>query len=342
MAARQSIASRWVSREMALLFVILVTLPLWIAPIGLYQYLGVEIAIWMIYGLGFNLLLGYSGLPSFGHGAFFGIGAYAFGLFQLQVFESLLLGIVFAFAAAFAAGAIVACFLSHRRGIYFALMTIAFGQVFWFIAIKWHTVTGGEDGLLNIPRPALELGVVSTDLSSNVTLFYFVLFVLAVLLVLLWRLVHSRFGKVLQAIRQNEVRARFVGYNVWLFKWAVFSLSAAIAGLAGSLFSMAQQSAYPDVMGLHASGVIVMMTLIGGGFVSFWGPVIGVSVYFLARDVLGTVTETWLLWFGLVFVLVVLFKPEGIAGAWREHVGSRERRVLAWRTVAGFFSWTRK
>ena len=108
MAARQSIASRWVSREMALLLVILVTLPLWIAPIGLYQYLGVEIAIWMIYGLGFNLLLGYSGLPSFGHGAFFGIGAYAFGLFQLQVFESLLLGIVFAFAAAFAAGAIVA------------------------------------------------------------------------------------------------------------------------------------------------------------------------------------------------------------------------------------------
>ena len=342
MAARQSIASRWFSREMAILFVLLVTLPLWIGPIGLYQYLGIEIAIWMIYGLGFNLLLGYSGLPSFGHGAFFGIGAYAFGLFQLRVFESLLLGIAFAFAAAFAAGAIVACFLSHRRGIYFALMTIAFGQVFWFIAIKWHTATGGEDGLLNIPRPALELGVVSVPLSSNVALFYFALFVLAVLVVVLWRLVHSRFGKVLQAIRQNEVRARFVGYNVWLFKWAVFSLSAAIAGLAGSLFSMAQQSAYPDVMGLHASGVIVMMTLIGGGFVSFWGPVIGVSVYFLARDVLGTVTETWLLWFGLVFMLVVLFKPEGIVGAWREHVGSGERRVLAWRTVAGFFSWTRK
>ena len=294
----------------------------------------------MIYGLGFNLLLGYSGLPSFGHGAFFGLGAYAFGLFQLQVFESLLLGIAFAVAAAFAAGAIVACFLSHRRGIYFALMTIAFGQVFWFIAIKWHTVTGGEDGLLNIPRPALELGVVSMPLSSNVALFYFVLLVLAVLLVLLWRLVHSPFGKVLQAIRQNEVRARFVGYNVWLFKWAVFSLSAAIAGLAGSLFSMAQQSAYPDVMSLHASGVIVMMTLIGGGFVSFWGPVIGVAVYFLARDVLGTVTETWLLWFGLVFVLAVVFKPEGIAGTWQEHVGSGDGRARARRAMAALLPST--
>ena len=156
MAARESVAARWISREMVLLLIVLATLPLWIGPIGLYQYLGIEIAIWMIYGLGFNLLLGYSGLPSFGHGAFFGVGAYAFGLFQLHVFESLLLGIACAVAAGFVAGAIVACFLSHRRGIYFALMTIAFGQVFWFIAIKWHAITGGEDGLLNIPRPALE------------------------------------------------------------------------------------------------------------------------------------------------------------------------------------------
>ena len=338
MARRESIAGRWGSREMVLLLVVLGTLPLWVEPVGLYQYLGIEIAIWMIYGLGFNLLLGYSGLPSFGHGAFFGIGAYAFGLFQLQVFESLWLGIASAVAAGFVAGAIVACFLSHRRGIYFALMTIAFGQVFWFVAIKWHTLTGGEDGLLNIPRPALELGPASADLDSNAALFYFVLLVLAVLLVFLWRLVHSPFGKALQAIRQNEVRARFVGYNVWLFKWTVFSLSAAIAGLAGSLFAMAQQSAYPDVMSLHASGVIVMMTLIGGGFVSFWGPVIGVAVYFLARDVLGTVTETWLLWFGLVFVLAVLFKPEGIAGAWQEHVGSGDRPSLARRAIAGLLS----
>ncbi len=322
MAAVPTVASPWVPRGMALLLAVMATLPLWVASIGLYQYLGVEIAIWMIYGLGFNLLLGYSGLPSFGHGAFFGVGAYAFGLFQAWAFESLLLGMALAAVAAFVAGAVVGCFLSHRRGIYFALMTIAFGQVFWFVAIKWHTVTGGEDGLLNIPRPALELGAASVPLNSNVALFYFVLFVLAVVAVALWRLVHSPFGKVLQAIRQNEERARFVGYNVWLFKWAVFALSAAIAGLAGSLFSMAQQSAYPDVMSLHASGVIVMMTLIGGGFVSFWGPVIGVAVYFLARDVLGAVTETWLLWFGLVFVLAVLFRPEGIAGAWQEYVGS--------------------
>lgn len=317
MTFRRIAQNGWVTREMLLLLVALITLPFWIEQVGLYRYLGVEILIWMIYGLGFNLLLGYSGLPSFGHGAFFGTGAYAFGLFQFWFFESLWLGIVFAIVAAGVAGAIVACFLSHRRGIYFALMTIAFGQIFWFVSIKWHSVTGGEDGLLNIPRPALDLGFISIYLNSNTELYYFALCIFCVVVVFLWRLVHSTFGKVLQAVRQNEERAGFIGYNVWMFKWAAFSLSAAIAGLAGALFSMAQQGAYPDVMSLHASGIIVMMTLIGGGFVSFWGPIIGVLVYFLAREVLGIITEAWLLWFGLFFVLAVLFKPEGIAGAWQ-------------------------
>ena len=342
MVARHPVAGRSIPRGMAVLLVLLASLPLWIQPVGLYQYLGIEIAIWMIYGLGFNLLLGYTGLPSFGHGAFFGVGAYAFGLFQFHAFESVLFGVAFAAFAAFAAGAAVACFLSHRRGIYFALMTIAFGQVFWFVAIKSHAITGGEDGLLNIPRPPLDLVWVSVSLDSNVALYYFVLAILAAVLFLLWRLVHSPFGTVLQAIRQNEMRARFAGYNVWLFKWVVFSLSAAIAGLAGALFSMAQESAYPDVMSLHASGVIVMMALVGGGFVSFWGPVIGVAAYFVARDILGSITETWLLWFGLAFVLAVLFKPEGIAGAWQDAVGTPERRRRARNAVAGLLSLGRR
>ena len=342
MVARHPAAGRSVPRGMAVLLVLLASLPLWIQPVGLYQYLGIEIAIWMIYGLGFNLLLGYTGLPSFGHGAFFGVGAYAFGLFQFHAFESVLFGVAFAAFAAFAAGAAVACFLSHRRGIYFALMTIAFGQVFWFVAIKSHAITGGEDGLLNIPRPPLDLGWVSVPLDSNVALYYFVLAILAAVLFLLWRLVHSPFGTVLQAIRQNEMRAQFAGYNVWLFKWAVFSLSAAIAGLAGALFSMAQVSAYPDVMSLHASGVIVMMALVGGGFVSFWGPVIGVAAYFVARDVLGSITETWLLWFGLAFVLAVLFKPEGIAGAWQDAAGTPDRRRRARNALASLLSFGRR
>jgi branched-chain amino acid transport system permease protein len=317
MKTPSAIGAPWLTRPMLITFGLLLSLPLWIEGVGFYQYLGVEIVVWMIFALGFNLLLGYTGLPSFGHGAYFGVGAYAFGLCQLDLAENLWLGLACAILASLAAGAVVACFLSHRRGIYYALMTIAFGQVFWFASIKWHGITGGEDGLLNIPRPPVELGFASIALDDNTALFYFVLAVFAVVVIGLWRLIHSPFGKIITAIKQNEMRAGFIGYNVWLYKWLVFTLSAGVSGLAGGLFAMAQQSAYPDVMSLHASGFVVMMTLIGGGFVSFWGPVVGALVFFIARDLLGAFTEAWLLWYGLMFMAVVLFKPEGIAGAWQ-------------------------
>jgi branched-chain amino acid transport system permease protein len=130
----------------------------------------------------------------------------------------------------------------------------------------------------------------------------------------LWRVVNSPFGRVLQAIRQNEMRARFVGYDVWRWKWLAFTISATFAGLAGALLAMAQNSAYPDVMSLHQSGLVVMMVLVGGGLVNFWGPILGVLLYFLAREVLGSLTETWLLWYGLMFVAMVMVRPEGLAG----------------------------
>jgi branched-chain amino acid transport system permease protein len=299
---------------MLALFAVFATLPWWIDAVGLYPYLGVEIMIWIVFALGFNLLLGTSGLPSFGHGAYFGVGAYAFGLAQFHLHPNLWICLAAALAASAVAGALVACFISHRRGIYFALLTIAFGQIFWFVAIKWHSVTRGEDGLLNIRRPDADFGFVAWSLQSNEALYAFCFAVFALTVLLLWRLVHSPYGRVLAAIRQNETRARFVGYNVWLFKWTAFTLSAAVAGLAGGLFALAQQSAYPNVMSLHQSGLVVMMTLIGGGLVSFWGPVLGTVLFFLARDLLGAYTEAWLLWYGLLFMLIVLFKPEGIAG----------------------------
>jgi len=290
------------------------TLPLWIKAVGLYPYLGVEVMIWIIYALGFNLLLGTAGLPSFGHGAYFGVGAYAFGLSQLHWGSGLGAALGCAVLAGAIAGALVALFISHRRGIYYALLTIAFGQIFWFVAIKWHSVTRGEDGLLNIRRPAF-----LEDLNS---LYYFCFAVFVVVLLFLWRLARSPFGRVLNAIKQNETRARFVGYHVWAYKWLAFTLSALVAGLAGGLFALAQQSAYPNVMSLHQSGFVVMMALIGGGLVSFWGPVLGVVLFFVARDLLGAYTETWLLWYGLLFMAVVLFRPEGLAGLLRKDVRS--------------------
>jgi branched-chain amino acid transport system permease protein len=297
--------------------VLLGTAPLWISKVGLYPYLALEIMVWMIFALGYNLLLGHGGLPSFGHGAFFGLGAYAFGIAQLKFGAGLWMALAAAVALSALAGAVVGAFISHRRGIYYALLTIAFGQVFWFVAVKWHSVTGGEDGLLNIKRPVLDLGFAQLPLASNDAMLYFTLAVFVLVTVLLWRLIHSPWGRVLHAVKQNETRAAFVGHNVWLAKWSAFVVSCAIAGIAGALFALAQQSAYPNVMSLHSSGFVVMMVLVGGGLVSFWGPVIGAAFFILARDLLGAYTETWLLWYGLLFMAMVLFKPEGIVGMWR-------------------------
>ncbi len=305
-------------------FVVLASTPLWVARVGLYQYLALEIMIWMLFALGYNLLLGITGLPSFGHGAYFGIGAYAFGLLQLKVWPNLWFNLAGAVLVAALFGALVAAFISHRRGIYYALLTIAFGQVFWFVAIKWHSVTGGEDGLLNVRRLPADFGFFAFDLKANQSLFFFSLALFVLVVLGLWRLVHSPLGRVLSAIKQNETRASYVGYNVWLYKWLAFTLSTALAGLAGALFAMAQNSAYPNVMSLHNSGFVVMMVLIGGGLVSFWGPLIGAAFFILARDLLGAYTETWLLWYGLIFMAMVLFKPEGAAGIWQ-----------AWRATRG-------
>jgi branched-chain amino acid transport system permease protein len=322
---------------MGLFLLAVATAPFWLEAVGLYSYLGIEMTIWILYAMGFNLLFGYAGLHSFGHGAYLGVGAYAFGLFQQHVAVNLWGGLLAAVLVATLAGALVALFVAHRRGIYFALLTIAFGQVFWFCAIKLRWLTGGEDGLLGIPRPDLVIGPLHVSLRDNASLHWFVAVILGLAMLVLWRLVNAPFGRVLQAIRQNEMRARFAGYDVWRIKWLVFTLSASIAGLAGGLFAMAQESAYPDVMSLHQSGLIVMMVLVGGGLVSFWGPVLGVLIYFIARDVIGGITETWLLWFGLMFVIMVMVRPEGAAGL-AHVIRSRFRRAspnVAARSPAG-------
>jgi branched-chain amino acid transport system permease protein len=316
-AANCTTRAPWVTAPMLVTLALLASSPWWVARVGLYPYLALEVTIWMMFALGHNLLLGQGGLPSFGHGAYFGLGAYAIGLLQQRADAGVLAGLLGSVALAALAGALVGAFISHRRGIYYALLTIAFGQVFWFVAIKWHSVTGGEDGLLNIKRLPIELGAWRIPLQSNEALLGLALVLFALVLVGLWRLVHSPFGRVLRAIRQNEMRAAFVGHPVWAVKWLAFVISAAVAGLAGGLFALAQQSAYPNVMSLHNSGFVVMMVLIGGGLVSFWGPVIGAVVFILARDLLGAYTEAWLLWFGLLFMVMVLFRPEGVAGAWQ-------------------------
>ncbi len=318
----------WFTAPMLFSFLVFGTMPFWIDAIGLYQYLGLEVMIWVIFALAVNLLLGYTGLPSFGHGAFLGIGAYAFGLTQFNIAANLWISLLGAVVVTAVLGGLVAAFISHRRGIYFALMTIACAQIFFFIASKWTDVTGGEDGLLNIARLPLDLGLAEISIKSNFNLYYLCFAAYVIIVVGMWRLVHSPFGKIISAIKQNDSRVAFLGYNVWHYKWLIFTLSCAVSGLAGALFAMAQEGAYINIMSLQWSGIVILIVLIGGGFISFWGPVLGVIFYFLARDILGAYTEAWLLWFGLTFMVMVMFKPEGLAGIWRDGQAMFGRRKV--------------
>jgi branched-chain amino acid transport system permease protein len=300
---------------MLALFGLFLLLPAVLPWIGGYTYLGTEVMIWMIFALGYNLLLGYTGLPAFGHGAFFGMAGYFLGMSQKWWTGGLWLPILAGILGTALCGAVVACFVARKRGIYFALLTIAFGVMFWFLVFVLDTWTGGEDGLTGINRLAVTLpGLGPVALRDNTAFYYFVYAFFVAATVLLWRIVNSPFGQVIRAIKQSETRARAVGYDTALYKWAVFTLSTAFAGLAGGLYTLARYGAFAEPMSLQQSGNVVLMCLIGGGFASFYGPALGVVVFLVLRDVFSTLTDHWMLLYGVLFMGIILFLPEGIMG----------------------------
>jgi branched-chain amino acid transport system permease protein len=271
--------------------------------------------IWAIFALGYNLLLGHTGLPGFGHGAFFGLGGYFLGMSQIWVTGGIWLPLLIGTLGAAICGAAVALFVARKRGIYFALLTIAFGTMFWFAVFILDAWTGGEDGLTGIKRLAVGIpGLFQVPLQDNLAFYYFVYALFVVMTVVIYRIVRSPFGQVIQAIKQSETRASALGYDTARYKWAVFTLSCAFAGFAGGLYSLARFGAFPEPMSLHQSGNVVLMCLVGGGFASFYGPVLGVGVFLVLRDFFSTLTDHWMLLYGLLFMAIILFLPEGILG----------------------------
>src|SRR5260370_16883388 len=234
-SSASSDAARLVTPAMLVLWLVLATGKLWIGRVGLYPYVGIEILIWSLFALAFNLVLGTAGLPSFGHGAYFGIGAYAFGLCQFNLVANLWVCVAALLGIGALAGALVGLFISHRRGIYYAFMTIAFGQIFWTVAIKSHSITGGEDGLLKIVRLPADFGVVSFDLTDNVALYYFVLIVFALALAAMWRLLHSPLGPVVPATTPSETTTSHHGCHVWSLQASIITLTTACAGMTRSV-----------------------------------------------------------------------------------------------------------
>jgi branched-chain amino acid transport system permease protein len=290
---------------------LLIALPLLMPRLKLDISLGVTVLLFGLAAASVNLLVGYTRIMAFGNAAFFGLGAYGAALFIQFVVPNFWLAIVVGSLAGLIGALVLAPFLIRRRGIYFALLTIAFGQVFYFIAYRMTNVTGGEDGM-TVTRPALRLG--AWNLGSHESAFYyFVLVMFFVVMLGLWYVVHSPFGRTLVAIGQNEVRARYLGLNSDRFIFQALVISGFVAGIAGALYSMSIEFAYPLMLDWHQSGDFVMMVILGGSG-TFWGPLLGSAIYVIGQNVLSSWTHAWQIIIGGLFVACVLLFPRGILG----------------------------
>jgi branched-chain amino acid transport system permease protein len=297
--------------------VLLVLLPLLLPAVGLNISLGTTVILFALAASSVNVLLGFTGLMAFGNAAFFGVGAYGSALFIADVNANLILGLIVGTVCSTLAAAIIAPFLIRRRGIYFSLLTIAFGQVFYFIAYRWSNVTGGEDGF-SISKPPIFGG--SSPTLNGSSYYYFCLAIFAVLLFVLWRIMRSPFGLTLQGIAQNEARVRYLGINSDRFIFVALLLSGFVAGLGGALYSVSIAFSYPLLMDWHQSGDFVMMVILGG-VGTIWGPVIGAAIYAIAQNVLSSFTPAWQIIIGGMFIFFVLVFPKGLLG-----LGAARRR----------------
>ena len=272
--------------------------------------------------------MGYTGLVSFGHSAFFGLGGYAAGLTQIHVAQGMGVPLLAGVAAAALAGAAIGFLLMRKRGVYFSLLTLAFTQMFFYIVYGATAVTGGENGLGGIERFPVSLGPLRLDLADKRVYYYAAAALAAAAIWLLWRIVHSPFGRVLEAIRENEQRASFVGYDVKRYKLTAFVVSCAFSGLAGALYTFLLNFAYPESLHVTMAGEIAAMTLVGG-MRSFVGPAVGAAVFVFMRDTLSSWTQNWLIYFGVIFIAFVMFSPNGIVGVAERLRGLRRRAEVA-------------
>ena len=289
-----------------------IALPFALAALGLSHNTGTMIVALAIAAMGLNLCIGYTGLVSFGHGTWFGIGAYAAGLIQLNWFPGQIwLPLALSTVVVAVASAFVGAVILRRRGVYFSLLTLALSALAYTTAFRWTGLTGGEDGLGGLKRGSI------AGYSLDNGLYYYIVVAMLCLgvLFLLLRLVRSPFGHVLMAIRENELRARFQGYPVERYKLGVFVISAVVTGFAGGLIGFQNYLVSAEAVSVPFSGELLAVVVIGGMH-SMLGPALGALFFILFRELLSIWTPDWLLWFGLLFVAFVLYSPGGLVGIW--------------------------
>ena len=293
---------------------LLLTVPFWLPFFGGYTALAGRVLVFALAAMSFNILLGFTGVMSFGHAAYFGLGAYGAGLSLKFVAASTPLALLAGTLLGGIAGTLFGLLLVRRRGVYFAMVTIAFGQVCFYIAYKWDDLTGGYDGLRGFSRVPIDFGLFKLDITnSNNAFYFFILFVFGCAVGLQALLLRSPFGRTLLAIRENERRARFLGIPVEKHIWLSFSISCFFTALAGSLYALLNNFADPLGLNYIMSGNIVMITVMGG-MRAFWGPLLGAVVFVMLQDYISSMTVNWMFFVGLSFVLVVLFFPRGLLG----------------------------
>ena len=295
-------------------WLLLLALPYWLNWVGGYTSLGSRVLILGLAAMSLNFLLGFTGVLSFGHAAYFGLGAYGVGLTIKYLLPSTLAGMAVGVIAGTIAAGIIGALIVRLRGIYFAMVTIAFGQVFYFVAYRWNSVTGGDDGLSGWHRMPIDLGFTTVDiLGSDKALYYLVLVSFAVAVAIMAALLRSPFGRTLLAIRENERRTRFLGIPVDRHIWLSWVISCLFVSLAGTLYALLNNFADPHDLRWDQSGDFVIMAVLGG-MRAFWGPLIGAAIFVVLQDYLSSETANWMSFIGLFFVLVVLFFPRGVLG----------------------------
>jgi len=308
----------WIGGHPVLAFLVVFAVFPFLVP---YKALATQVLIYGLFALGFNLLYGYTGLLSFGHAAYWGLGAYGTGiaLAKLQV-GSLWLALLAGPALAVVGGVVIGFLCLRRRGIYFAMLTLAFAQLLYFVGFHLADVTGGDDGLRGISVPPLVLPGVRIPLDTSLAFYYFAFALVALAVAGLKRILDSPFGAVLQAIRENSDRAVACGYDATRVKHLSFVFSALFAGLAGALDALRLNVVPIESLYWSTSGQVVIMTLLGGAG-TFFGPFVGAATWLVLEDRLAVFTESWPLVVGAIFMAFVLFLPKGIWGTLLARLG---------------------
>jgi branched-chain amino acid transport system permease protein len=300
--------------------------------IGLFSgrfmiYLTIRVMLLGIFALGYNLLLGRTGLLSFGHGAFYAAGAYGLGFFSLHLSSHPLLGIVTGIAAAALLALIIGFFCVRHTEIYFAMLTLAFGMMVFSLIWNLRDFTGGDDGLVGIMREAVSFfGLIKIPIKTDKQFYFLILIFFLLSAWVVHRLQNSPFGLALAGIRENSNRSEFAGVSVKNYRLAVFVISGAFAGLAGALETLLESNARPFMAHWSHSAEPILVSLLGG-LLSFTGPLVG-SVFFIAmREIIQRFTENWMLWFGVVLLIVIMGFRGGVVGVLEGLLG-RSRKEL--------------